>query len=149
MFVFWGPSTRKFGFRHEIHIWITSKDYQNANFMIFLAYILIGHPEWKNAVIKLFAIFPSQEVEEEQQSKLLNLVKSGRLPISKNNITVLELEEHHSNKDLINKHSRDADLTIVGFRSDSLKGAGADLFSGYDGVGNILFVNTLKEKEIK
>jgi solute carrier family 12 sodium/potassium/chloride transporter 2 len=143
-----GSSTRKFGFRHEIHIWITSNDYQNANLMIFLAYILIGHPEWKNAVIKLFAIFPSQEVEE-QQTKLLNLVKSGRLPISKNNITVLELEEDFSNKDLINKHSRDADLTIVGFRSDSLKRAGSELFSGYASVGNILFVNTLKEKAIK
>ena len=143
-----GSSTRKFGFKHEIHIWVTSNDYQNANLMIFLGYILIGHPEWKNAIIKLFAIYPEKEIEE-QEKYLFDLVKAGRLPISRNNITVLSLDQNTTNKEMINKHSRDADLTIVGFRSESLKHTGPDLFKGIDKVGNVLFVNTLKEKSIK
>jgi hypothetical protein len=143
-----GSSTRKFGFKHEIHIWVTSGDYQNANLMIFLAYILIGHPEWKNAVIKLFAIYPEEELEE-QEVFLYELVKDGRLPISSNNITVLSQKENESKKDKINQYSRDADLSIVGFRSESLKHKGPEIFKGLDSIGNVLFINTLKEKAIK
>ena len=143
-----GSSTRKFGFKNEIHIWVTSNDYQNANLMIFLAYIMIGHPEWKNAVIKLFAIYPQEELEE-QEKFLFELVKDGRLPISRNNIDVLSLDGDETKKDIINRHSRDADLSIVGFRSESLKNKGPEIFTGLDNIGNVLFVNTLKEKAIK
>jgi len=143
-----GSSSRKFGFKNEIHIWVTSNDYQNANLMIFLAYIMIGHPEWKNAVIKLYAIYPKEELEE-QEKFLFELVKDGRLPISRNNITVLSQHEDESKKDIINKYSRDADLSIVGFRSESLKNKGTEIFTGFDTIGNVLFVNTLKEKAIK
>jgi solute carrier family 12 sodium/potassium/chloride transporter 2 len=140
-------SPKEFGYKNEIHLWITSSDYTNATLMIYLAYIILGHPDWKNGLIKLFAIFPVDEMEA-QRVKLTELVASGRLPISANNIEIIPVENAKNNKEVIDEKSRDADLTIVGFRYEALRHIGAELFDGYDKIGNILFVNAYKEKEI-
>ena len=141
-------SDKDFGYHAEIHLWITSSDYQNANLMIYLAYIILGHPDWhKGGEIKLFAVYPEHEIEE-QRAKLQEMIQSGRLPISANNIELIPLSEHLSNKEVINERSRDADLTIVGFRYELIKHSGKELFMGYDKIGNVLFVNAMKEKPI-
>lgn len=140
-------SEKKFGFTNEIHIWITSNDYQNANLMIYLAYIILGHPDWQDGIIKLFAIHPVKEISTERV-KLLEMIKTGRLPISANNIRIIPIQEGVTTKDIINKNSMDADLTIVGFRAELAKNAGPETFMGYDNVGNVLFVNSQNEKEI-
>ena len=46
-----GSSDRGFGFKSEIHIWITSSDYDNATLMILLGYIILGHKEWKKSCL--------------------------------------------------------------------------------------------------
>lgn len=140
-------SDKEFGYNHEIHIWITSNDYDNASLMIYLAYIILGHPDWHNGLIKLYALYPHEELGQ-QREQLQSLIKSGRLPISANNIRILPQEEGRSSKEIICEHSRDADLTIVGFRYELTKRLGIDPFEGYDGIGNVLFVNSLKQKEI-
>ena len=140
-------SEKGFGYRHEIHIWITQNDYENANLMILTAYILMGHPDWKYAEIKIYAIFPEEGINE-QRDKLLQLIKEGRLPISSNNIEVIAKVEGKTNKDLINEISPAADLTIIGFRSEAVKQLGTDVFAGFYESGNILFVNARNEKEI-
>ncbi len=141
-------SDKDFGYNAEIHLWITSSDYQNANLMIYLAYIILGHPDWhKGGEIKLFAVYPESEIEE-QREKLLDMIKSGRLPISANNIELIPLSNQVSNKQVINERSRDADLTIVGFRYELTKHSGKEIFMGYDQIGNVLFVNAMKEKPI-
>jgi amino acid transporter len=141
-------SDKDFGYNAEIHLWITSSDYANANLMIYLAYIILGHPEWnKGGEIKLFAVYPEEEIEM-QRNKLLDMIKSGRLPISANNIELIPLSEDRTNKEVINSRSRDADLTIVGFRYELVKHSGIDQFMGYDQIGNVLFVNAIKEKSI-
>jgi amino acid transporter len=140
-------SDKEFGYNHEIHIWITSNDYHNASLMIYLAYIILGHPDWHNGVIKLYALYPDDELGQ-QRGQLQDLIKSGRLPISANNIRILPQQEGRSSKEIISEHSRDADLTIVGFRYELTKKLGTEPFEGYDGIGNVLFVNSLKEKEI-
>ncbi len=73
-------SERGFGLRKQIHIWITGNDYQNANLMILLSYVIMGHKEWKGAEIKIFAIYPEANIAEEQQ-RLYNLIEMGQLPI--------------------------------------------------------------------
>ena len=78
-------SYKGFGYKKEIHIWITSQDYENANLMILLGYIILGHPEWKRGLIKIFALYSKSEMEEKR-TDLLSLIKSGRLPISLNNV---------------------------------------------------------------
>ncbi|MCB0612895.1 MAG: amino acid permease, partial [Phaeodactylibacter sp.] len=50
-----GSTERGYGLKRSIHVWITSNDYENANLMILLAYIILGHREWKTGLIKIFA----------------------------------------------------------------------------------------------
>lgn len=143
-----GSSEKGFGYKSEIHIWLTGNDYDNANMMILLGYIILGHPEWKKGQIKIYAIYPQDEVEE-QKANLLELISSGRLPISANNINLLVLEEEGNVKARINETSQEADLTILGFREEVLKRRGTNIFEGYDKLSNVLFVNAAQEKEIK
>ncbi len=142
-------SERGFGYKTEIHIWITQNDYENANLMILMGYILMGHPDWQKACIKIFAIFPAESAKEERE-KLLDLTKEGRLPISTNNIEVIvKQEEQGSTKDIVKSHSKAADLTIIGFRMEAVKQFGGEAFQGFKDIGNVLFVNAQGEKEIK
>ncbi len=53
-----------FGTRKSIHVWLTWHDETNANLMILLAYIILGHKDWKGAEISLFAAYPRSEVRE-------------------------------------------------------------------------------------
>ncbi|WP_109832015.1 APC family permease [Reichenbachiella versicolor] len=133
--------------KSEIHIWIKPSDYINSNLMILLGYVIIGHPQWKKAEIKIFAIMPQEKVHEEK-TELLNLIKAGRLPISAQNVNIIKKEEHKNIKAIINEYSKDSDLTIVGFRSEAIKQLGEELFQGYDDIGNVLFVNSTKSKII-
>ena len=140
-------SEKDFGFMKSIHIWITANDIANGNLMIMMAYVIMGHPDWKHAQIKIFSVFPSEEMKE-QKDQLLELIKAGRLPISPNNVVLLPKKAEVSIKEMINERSKDADLTIVGFRSEALKQLEENLFEGYDGIGNVLFVNASKKKDI-
>lgn len=142
-----GSSEREFGYHKELHIWITELDYQNASLMILLGYIILGHKEWRKGQIKLFAVYPNNQVSE-QKVKLLELIKTGRLPISPANIRVLGYEEGISLKDVINKHSSKADLTITGLSENTLQNQDSGVFKGYEKTGNMLFVYTGREKVI-
>jgi amino acid transporter len=142
-----GSSDRGFGYRRQIHVWVSTGDYENANLMILLAYILLGHPEWKGAVIKIFNILPENELEKEKEA-LYQLVRSGRLSISAKNVEFISSKEGKSRREILSERSRDADLVIVGFLGEALRRRKEELFTGYGGVGNVLFVNTKKEIEI-
>jgi len=136
------------GYRKEIHIWMTPQDYENSTLMILLAYIILGHFDWRGGEIKLFALFPEDDVEDER-ARLLDMTVSGRLPISATNIEVLERTGEMHKKEVIRERSRDADLIILGFVGEALSHEKEELFTGYDGVANILFVNTEKEIQIQ
>ncbi len=141
-------SYKGFGYNKEIHIWITAKDYENANLMILLAYILLGHPDWSKGFIKLYAVYPESE-KEEQEKFLYNLINTGRLPISKNNINVVTNESGETNALTISRISQDADLTIVGFLRADINKNDVNIFNEYNNLGNVLFVSSDREKEIK
>jgi len=140
-------SLSSFGKKNSIHIWISSQDYENSNLMILIGYILLGHPEWSKAEIKIYSIIKAGE-SENSSSKLLKLVSEGRLPISAHNIIMIEQKEDEKVKEIIDEHSSDSDLTIVGFRGEILKKQKESLFEGYHNLGNVLFVNSQNEKEI-
>ncbi len=145
-----GSTDKGFGYRRNIHIWITPEDYDNANLMILMAYILLGHPEWRDGVIKLHALFPEEELKAQKEN-LTSMMATGRIPISANNIELISRKQETNDKHVINKYSADADLCILGFNAsaeDRTKAQTAD-FDGYSKLGNILFVNTNQEKEIK
>lgn len=141
-------SYKGFGYKKEIHIWIKPDDYENANLMILLAYIILGHPEWRKGIIKIFAVYPEKDMEV-QKEMLISLIKSGRLPISPNNVELLSYDDGGFTKNMISEYSADADLTIVGFKNEDINGEETTVFTDYKDVGNILFVNSNQQKEIK
>ncbi|MXY81308.1 MAG: hypothetical protein F4Y91_04380, partial [Gemmatimonadetes bacterium] len=76
----------RFGYRSSIHLWVTEENMVNARLMLLLAYIIVGHREWRRAEIRLFACFDSGDGESET-NKLSRLMTEGRLPISRQNVT--------------------------------------------------------------
>ncbi|MDH3392876.1 MAG: hypothetical protein OEL66_02640, partial [Desulfobulbaceae bacterium] len=142
-----GSTSRDYGYRREIHIWITPEDYDNASLMILLAYIIMGHPDWEGGQIKLMAAFPAAEIDEQKEN-LHRLIQEGRLPISARNIELLATDAGTSRKELIRHQSRDADLIILGFIGEALQHQKEKLFAGYEELGNILWVNTKQELQI-
>ena len=138
-------SYKTFGYKKEIHIWIRPEDYRNANLMILLGYIILGHPDWKKGKIKIFALYPKESMEEKRK-QLIELIKTGRLPISRTNVTMIPYETG-TRKEVIKKYSSDADLTLIGFTSDMLKKI-EELSEGYEDLGNILFVSANRVKAI-
>ncbi len=142
-----GSSTRGFGYHHQIHVWLTPADFENASLMILIAYILIGHPEWRHGEIRIFSTLPSQKVEAEQE-RLSKLIRAGRLPISESNVVMIPQKQGVTRRAVVSEHSQDADLIILGFRGKAMKREREELFKGYEDVGNVLFVNTSTELEL-
>lgn len=136
-----------FGYKREIHIWLTAADYVNGNLMILLAYIILGHPEWRGGLIKIFAVYPEAEAQQ-QKERLLTMIAEGRLAISSHNVEVIARKKDTSLKGVIRQRSQDADLTFLGFELGNLKESYLDMEDGYDNLANILFVHTHKVKVI-
>jgi hypothetical protein len=131
-------STEKgFGYHNEIHIWITQGDFDNASLMILMSFVIMGHRDWQGAEIKIFAIHPKDELVD-QREKLLDQIKEGRLPISPNNVELIEKDQETNSRVIINERSVCADLTIIGFNSEAVKQLRAEVFEGYQDLGNIL-----------
>lgn len=141
-------SYKSFGYKRDIHIWISIMDYENANLMILLGYIILGHPEWRRGQIKIFAMHTPNELDRKRMD-LLDLIKSGRLPISPANVELIPADPEINPKQIISEKSLDADLTIIGFRNEMIKAEGIKIFTGYEDIGNILFVSSTQEKEIR
>lgn len=134
-------------YKNGIHVWIKSSDATNANLMIMLSFIISGHPDWKKSKIKIYEVCKAEQYDEIVKIKK-NLVREGRLPITEKNIEIIIEEEGVSTKELIREKSKDAALTLMGFRGESIK-RGEDLvFTGYDDMGTILFVNSHDTLEI-
>ncbi|MCF8226761.1 MAG: hypothetical protein K9J30_12860 [Bacteroidales bacterium] len=143
-------SYRGFGYHQQIHIWITPSDYENANLMILLGYIILGHPDWKKGTIKIFSLYEGDDELHNKKDQIKELIKTGRLPISFSNIKLIPMDQDADTvKAKISNISSEADLTIIGFQSEKIKTKGNKVFTGYDRLGNILFVSSNKEKEIK
>jgi len=142
-----GGSNRGVNFHEGIHIWVRRVDEENLNLMVLLSYIILGHSDWKGAKIKIFNVRrPGQH--DEATDHLLELVKTGRLPISLKNVEFIDIDESMNLKELINQKSVKAGLTMLGFRSEQIKHEGEKLFEGYTEMGDILFLNAFRDKEI-
>ena len=138
----------KIKFENGIHLWIKSTDSENANLMLLLSFIILGHPDWDKSDIKIFDICKPGE-EKEVRKKMNELVADGRLPINSNNIIVLVNEPDVSSKELINKYSADAGMTMIGFREETIKRKKEEVFEGYDKLSTIMFVHSHDQKSIK
>jgi amino acid transporter len=133
--------------RNGIHVWIRETDEKNTNFMILLGYIIMAHPDWKKAQIKIF-ITSVHEEKAELKEDLRKRIAAGRLPITLQNIEIVAMTEEQSFSSLVEEHSKYAGLTLIGFREEIIKHDPLKFFTDFDGIGDILFVNSFQYKEI-
>lgn len=133
-------SEHHFGYKKNIHIWLTPGDYRNANLMILLSYILIGHPEWHGCEVNLFAAFENRELNREVK-RLSELIDRGRIPISQKNVQKIPWNKKQKTYEaLIGEHSKDADLVIMGFSLDKLTKEQGAFFKRFSDIKDVLFV---------
>jgi len=132
-------SNRSFGKRRQIHIWLTWDDDTNATLMVMLAYVLLGHRDWKRATVHVFAALPADRVTEERQ-RLLDLIAEGRLPISPANIRFFPVDSVEAFRGLVENLSAEADLVFKGATRQGVEEAGTGLLRRYPAVGDVLFV---------
>ena len=131
----------RFGYRSSIHLWVTEETLANAPLMLLLAYIIVGHRDWKHAEIRLFACLDSGDAELEKQ-KLANLMTEGRLPISKQNVTSVPCTTREALEFEVSLRSSKADLVIAGLPSDDIKsGEVEQTLQCYNGANDVLFVH--------
>ena len=134
----------QFGERQSIHIWLTWNDHANANLMILLGYILLGHPDWKRAEISVFAASPAGELEQRRQA-FAEMTTQGRLPISEQNIRFLALDDLEAYHREVERRSTDADLAILGFDLAGLSERGAAVFRNHASLPATLFVSAAQK----
>ena len=143
-----GSSRKPISFHGDIHLWIHSDYEKNANLMILLGFIILGHSDWKKSSIKIFEICKPDSLAVNKE-KMANLIQTGRLEITRKNIEIIMERPEISKKELINKKSADAGLTLIGFAKDTLKHKEAELFTGYDELGTVIFVHAHGPMEIE
>ena len=136
-----------FGYKQHLHVWLTRYDDQNANLMILLSYIIMGHSDWKRAEITIFITLPSDRLSE-QVAELNERIASGRIPISARNVRALPADSDVALAERVAEYSGSADLVVMGYSLDLLEHKGVDLFKQYDIPADTLFVNAQQEIEI-
>jgi amino acid transporter len=129
-----------FGQRRVVDMWLTWHDYTNAGLMILLAYILLGHPEWHDAEIRVFAAYPKGEIEE-RRTRLHAMIASGRLPIGTKNLRVIPTDARVDYDRLVETRSADADLVILGLTAERLRTKGTALLQRHPALRDVLFVS--------
>jgi amino acid transporter len=133
-------SERHFGYKQKIHIWLTPGDYRNANLMILLAYIIIGHPEWNGCEIEIYAAFEKKELAREVK-RLNILIEKGRIPISGKSVQQVPWNKRvKSFENIVSEKSENADLVIMGFSLDKITDQKGEYFRMFPAVNDLLFV---------
>jgi hypothetical protein len=131
--------SRRFGDQRLVDIWITWHDGDNANLMLMLGYMLLGHPDWEAAKLRVFAAFPDGEVEE-QHRRLAAMIEEGRLPISPHNIRFHRVNDGGAFRELVETSSAGSDLVIMGLTLERVQSKGAELLARYPSLPQVLFV---------
>lgn len=136
-----------FGERRSIHIWLTWNDRENAYLMILFSYILLGHPDWADAEIKVFAAMPMSQLAERRR-EFKQFMADGRIPVSEKNIRFLPVDDVEAYRERVARLSANADLLVIGFDLEGLKERKGDMFKSHFSNKDVLFVNAHAELSI-
>ena len=139
---------RHFGERRTIHIWLSWNDRTNANLMILIAYVLLGHPDWRTAEVSVHAALPAEQVAEQRRD-LQTLMSEGRIPIPEKNVRFLAINDSETFHKHVARTSSDADLTIIGFGHQGLSERRDALFAAHPRLPAVLFVHAAKHISIE
>lgn len=131
----------------DIHIWINGNDSKNANLMIMLGFIILGHPDWKGSNIRIFEV-TTMKNHDDTKDRMAELLNTGRLPITEKNVEIIIQDETQTIKELILSRSSEAGLTIMGYQSEIAKVGNEEYFKGYENLKTVIFVNSGDEKSL-
>ena len=135
----------RFGYRSSIHLWVTQENLANAQLMLLLAYIIVGHRDWRRAEIRLFACFNADDAERETD-RLSSLMTAGRLPISRQNVTSVDCADSETLEKEVSIRSSEADLVIAGMNVEDTESDEIEqLLRSYDGANDVLFVHATEK----
>ncbi len=138
-------SERHFGYRRNIHIWLTPGDLRNANLMILLAYIILGHPDWDGGEINLYVAFEKKEMNKEIH-RLNRLIDQGRIPISHKKVKKIPWNKQaKSYEALVQENSESADLVMMGFSTKKLAQENGAFIKKFKDLKEILFVRAAQK----
>ncbi len=138
----------RFGYRSSIHVWVTEENLTNAPMMLLLAYIIVGHPEWRRAEIQLFACFESVDAEREAD-RLSTWMREGRLPISAQNVTSVSCSNGTALEEEVAHRSSQADLVITGLVTENLDPESVtQALQQYEAANDVLFVHSIERVAI-
>ena len=129
-----------FGERKNIHVWLTWNDSENAYLMILFSYILLAHPDWSEAEIKVYAAMPMNELAERRK-EFKQFMDDGRIPVSEKNIRFLPIDNVEAYRERVERLSADADLLVVGFDMEGLRERRGETFKNHPRNKEVLFVN--------
>ncbi|MHC4840465.1 MAG: amino acid permease [Planctomycetota bacterium] len=101
-----------YGQRKRIDVWWRGRS-RNGELMLLLAHIVRSHRAWAGAKIRILQIAESEKTLEATRKILGQLVEEARVKASPKAVLRGEGE---SVKNLIERHSKDADLTIIGMQ---------------------------------
>jgi len=135
---------RFFGSRRDVHLWLTWNDEGNAHMMILLAYVLLGHPDWRNAEIRIFAAFPREQVGE-QRIRIAGLIEAGRLPIARRNLRIVPTDDASGFEELVAARSEQADLVLLGFTPAKIEQRGMSYLRRHARLGDVLYVSAAEK----
>ncbi len=127
------------GYKSTIHLWLTRQQLSNANLTILLAYIIMGHPDWQDSEISVYAAMPERELET-QKASLEELIHKGRIPIARNNVQVLPFPTASSYESLVHEYSAEADLVLIGFTPQQFSRWGHRVFTRFPKLRDVIFV---------
>ncbi len=133
-------SKQRFGYRSNIHVWCMGGNQANASLMLLLAYIVVGHPDWKKADIRMFVGYDPDKIEREAD-KLPPLLRQGRLPIAKQNIEAAPCPRSVSMEVEAMQRSASADLLLVELPRERILELDHEwLLKSYSGAQDVVFV---------
>ena len=134
----------RFGYRSSIHIWLAPETLPNAAMMLMLAYIIVGHAEWRTAEIRVFACFGG-DGNEDGAGQVSALIDQGRLPIARKNIQVLPIQSQAMVEAEVAYRSSDADLVIAGISADQVReGNFNEILQNYSAANDVVFVHAVE-----
>ena len=140
-------SDRAIHYKGGIHIWIRSSDYENANLMILLSFIILGHSDWHKSDIRIFEVY-KPDAYSDLKDRVEKLIQTGRLPITKNNLEWIPENPEIPFRDLVNAKSAESGLTLIGLNIKKVKHDGIQALNGFEKVPQSLFVNSHKQIDI-
>jgi len=118
---------------------LTWHDYKNASLIILLAYMLVGHPDWKHAEIEILVAAPEERAAGEE-AKIEQTLAGGRIPVSPRNVRVFPTDADVDFSKLVADQSATADLVILGFTMPRLSSKGTELLTRHPELNDVLFV---------